>query len=84
MAGRAAAMITASSAEIKAVRTNMAKASQNRPDLPAKMFFLRGPVTGSSEIIFSWSPAGGVDISTLDMISRVVISTLTESLSTKP
>ena len=44
MAGRAAAIITASRAEIKAVRANMQNAIQKRPDLPAKMFLLRGLV----------------------------------------
>jgi len=42
MAGNAAAIITASKAEMKAVRFNVKNAIQKRPDLPAQMFFLRG------------------------------------------
>jgi len=38
MAGNAAAIMTASRAEIKAVRFNVAKAAQKRPDFPAQMF----------------------------------------------
>ena len=35
-------MMTASSAEMNAVRTNVANAAQNFPDLPAQIFAFRG------------------------------------------
>jgi len=56
MAGNAAAIITASKAEMKAVRFNVKNATQNRPDLPDQMFFLRGLSGGG--VSFSSSRVG--------------------------
>ena len=58
IAGNAAAIITASNAEMKAVRFNMKKATQKRVDLPAQGFFRRGVLAGSAWD-FSWSRAAG-------------------------
>lgn len=78
IAGNAAAIITASRAEIKAVRFNIEKAIQKRPDLPANTFFFLGV---GGVMIFSSAPLGGLGSSTVD-ISRVEKS-IEESLSIK-
>jgi hypothetical protein len=65
MAGNAAAMMTASRAEMNAVRFNIENAIQKRLDFPAKMFFFRG-VGG---MIFSSTPLGGLGSSMVDMTS---------------
>jgi hypothetical protein len=46
MAGKAAAIITASKAEMKAVKVKVQNATQKRPDFPDQMFFLCGVVGG--------------------------------------
>ena len=67
MAGNAAAMITASKAEMKAVRFNMKNATQNRPDLPAQMFFLWG-VGGGSDNFSSLGVERGLATSADDIV----------------
>ena len=69
MAGNAAAIITASSAEIKAVRFNVKNAIQNRPDFPAKTFFLRGVTGGVGSASFSISSVEAAAESTVDMMN---------------
>ena len=50
IAGRAAAMMTASSAEMNAVRTNVVNAVQNLPDFPAQKFAFRGFLSRESGV----------------------------------
>lgn len=75
MAGNAAAMITASSAEINAVRFNVKYATQNRPDFPANTFFFR--ILGVSDwdcssILISSRKEGELDDMRLDMTTSPV------------
>jgi hypothetical protein len=72
MAGKAAAIITASRAEIKAVRHKVANANQNDVDLPDQMFALRGTsgVSGICSRDFSSSRSEEIVLGklTLDMM----------------